>query len=120
MEFLFLAPIFGKYAKVAGYALIVLAAIALFFGAKAIYDHNVVSHYKDKVEASQAKADRAADQNAVQAEKYDVARQNQEADELIKVQDNAKNEQDRRLAFHRCLRLQQRARDNGLKPPACV
>jgi hypothetical protein len=119
--FAFLIPLVGaKFAKPVGYALIALAVALFFFGAKAIYDHNVVSHYKDKVEASQAKADRKADQNAAQAEKYDVSRQNQEADELIKVQDNAKNEQDRRLAFHRCLRLQQRARDNGLKPPACI
>jgi hypothetical protein len=120
MEFAFLAPIFGKFAKVAGYVLTILAVIGLFFGAKAIYDHNVISHYRDKVDASAGKADRKADQKAADQKDKDIARQNQEADELIKVQQNAKTETDRRIAFHRCLSLQQRARDNGLVPPSCV
>lgn len=106
--------------KVLGSIGLILAAVGLFFGAKAIYDHSVVSKHDAKIEASQAKADRAADQNASVAKEHDLNRQNQEADELIKVQENAKSTTDRRLAFHRCLRLQQHARENGLQPPRCV
>lgn len=99
---------------------LVIIAIGLFFGAKALYDHSIISAHDTKIEASAAKADRAADQKAAVQKEHDIVRQNQEADELIKVQQNAKTDQDRRLAFHRCLSLQQRARENGLQPPRCV
>lgn len=116
-----LAPTVGeKFAKPLAILLLALLAIGLFFGAKAIYDHNVVSGYKTKVEASAAKADRKADQQAADRKELDQARQNAEYNELVKVQENAQNETQRRLAFHRCLRLQQQARDNGLKSPSCI
>lgn len=127
LEFAFLAPLFGKFAKPAGYVLTALLAIGIFFGAKAIYDHSVISKHDAKIEASAAKADRAADQNAAAAETDNTARQNYEADQLIKAGNDApKNNPGvdpataRRLAFHKCLSLQQRARENGLKPPRCV
>lgn len=116
-----LGPVVGlKLARAAAWVVIVLGVIALFFGAKALYDHSIISNHDAKIEASAAKDDRKADQKAADQGAKDLARQNQEADELIKVQENAKSETDRRLAFHRCLSLQQRARANGLKPPRCV
>lgn len=126
-EFAFLAPLFGKFAKPAGYVLTALLAIAIFFGAKALYDHKIISNHDAKIDASAAKADRAADQNAAATETTNVARQNYEADQLTRAADDApKNNPGvdpataRRIAFHKCLGLQQRARANGLQPPRCV
>lgn len=116
-----IAPTFGeKAARPIAWLIIIAAAVALFFGLKACYDQSIVTKHDAKIEASAAKADRAADQKAAEQKEHDLARQNEEADQLIKVQANAKTEADRRLAFHRCLRLQQRARENGLVTPRCV
>lgn len=122
-----LAPVVGeKYAKAAAWALIIVAAIALFFGAKAIYDHSVISNHEAKVEASAAKADRKADQALEARKQADEDRRQYEADQLTEAVKNAPHapnadpRRERDIAFHKCLSLQQRARENGLQPPRCV
>lgn len=110
----------AKYAKIVAIVGAVVLALVFLFGLKACYDHSIIANHDAKTEASAAKADRKADTKASEQRDKDIARQNQEADQLMKVQQNAKTENDRRLAFHRCLSLQQRARANGLKPPTCV
>ena len=115
------APVVGeKFAKAAAFGSIAILILLALWGGKCAYDHGVISNYQNKVDASAAKADRKADDKAAQQKFNDVERQNEEADQLIKVQANAKNATERNLAFHRCLRLQQRARDNGLVTPKCV
>lgn len=123
----FFAPRLGeKYAKIAAYAVIVVLAVGLFFGAKKLYDLSVVRNHDAKIEASQAKADRAADQKAAVQKENDLNRQQYEQDQLTQAMDHAPHDPkindaaERRIAFHKCLSLQQRARANGLQPPACV
>jgi chorismate mutase len=100
--------------------------IGLFFGAKALYDHSIIKAHDAGIEASAAKADRAADTKAADQRVIDITRETQEEDQLKKAVDHAvkdpkiPDDVERNLAFHRCLRLQQAARANGLKPPACV
>lgn len=108
------------------YAGLIVLAIAAFFGAKALYDHSVISGHDAKVEASAAKADRKADEAATARAEADQQRRNYETDQLAKAVDNApkdpnvSDDLERRIAFHKCLGLQQRARENGLQPPRCV
>lgn len=113
-------------AKIASYALIVLAVIALLFGLKTCYDHQVVANHDAKIEASQAKADRKADELATEQKQADLNRSSYEAEQLKEAMDHAPKDPaiddalERRVAFHKCLGLQQRARANGLEPPRCV
>lgn len=115
-----------KAAKVVLLAALVGLVIALFFGAKAIYDHSIIANHDAKIEASAAKADRKADQKAADQKTIDEQRTAQEADQLQKAVDNAAHDPkvadavEQRHAFYRCLSLQQRARANSLKPPVCV
>jgi len=112
--------------KFAVIGIAVVLAIAAFFGAKALYDHSIVKAHDAKVEASAAKADRKADQKAADQAAKDLARRQYETDQLTEAMRNAAkdpkidDDRERALAFHRCLGLQQRARQNGLKPPRCV
>lgn len=105
---------------------IVLLAIGLFFGAKALYDHSIIDAHDTKVNLEAAKADRAADQAAAEQAAKDKVRLDFEQDQLEGAVKNAPkdpnvaDDTERRLAFHRCLRLQQRAAANGLEPPRCV
>jgi hypothetical protein len=108
-------------------ALVWIGGIILLIGAvAACYDHSIVSNHDAKIEASAAKADRKADQKSAEQAKIDEARSTQEANQLIEAMDNAPKDPkvddavERRIAFHKCLGLQQRARANGLKPPTCV
>lgn len=109
--------IFGAFAL-----LIVLA----MWGGKCAYDHSIIATHDAKVEASQAKADRKADEAATAREEAQRERRDYETDQLTKAVEHAPkdpaidDDRERALAFHRCLSLQQRARANGLKPPACV
>ncbi|MFL6728070.1 MAG: hypothetical protein ACJ8FS_16380 [Sphingomicrobium sp.] len=109
-----------KFAKPAIFGALGLLILLALWGGKCVYDHSIIAAHDAKIEASQAKADRKADNNLATHATADTARQNQEADQLTKVQQNAKTEHDRRIAFHKCLGLQQRARANGLQPPTCV
>lgn len=115
-----------KNARAYAWGVVLLAAALLLWGAKALYDHSIVSAHDAKIEASAAKADRKADQKAAEQAAKDAQRLDYETDQLIKAVDNApkdpnvSDDLERRLAYHRCLRLQQAARANSLKPPRCV
>lgn len=121
------APRIGeKYARFAAWAVVIVAAILFLWGAKALYDHTIISNHDAKQEASTAKADRAADQKASVQKEQDLSRQQYEDQQLTEAVNHAAKDPkiddttERRLAFHRCLGLQQRARANGLQPPRCV
>lgn len=103
---------------------VILMAVALLvtlaIGAKKLYDHNVIAKHDLAVEASQAKADRKADNKAAEQRDKDNARRSAETQELNDVIKATPDPVDRKRAFYRCVRLQQAARANGLQPPACV
>jgi hypothetical protein len=114
----------GVSKKLAGPLIILLGigfAVALFFGAKAIYDHNIIKTHDLKVEAQQAKDDRKADDAAAVKRRADDARAAQEEKELDNVLTKpASTAAQRRADFYRCISLQRAARANGLEPPTCV
>jgi hypothetical protein len=115
-----------KNARAYAWGIVIIAVILLALGLKACYDHSIIANHDTAVEASAAKADRKADQTAVVQEAKDNQRRDQETDQLMKAIQNAPkdpaipDDRERALAFHRCLRLQQEARQNGLQPPRCV
>ncbi len=115
-----------KNARAYSWALVIVAAVLLLWGAKALYDHSIIANHDNAIEASAAKADRKADEKAANQRVADDARRAQEQDQLVEAIKNAPkdpaidDDRERALAFHRCLSLQQRARANGLKPPTCV
>jgi len=110
----------AKFAKpflaIMGVALLAI----LFFGGKALYDHSVIAKHDAKVEASQAKADRKADNKAAEQRDKDNVRRTAETQELKDVQAHYSDPATRKREFYRCIRLQQAARANGSQPPACV
>lgn len=109
----------AKFAKPLIYGVLAILAVAAFFGAKAIYDHGVITKHDAKVEAATAKADLKANDHASEQRRADDSRITQEADQLKKVQTNAKTDHDRSLARFRCIRLQQSARAANREPPRC-
>lgn len=108
-----------KFAKAAVIAALFALVIAFFALGKCAYDKSIISRHEVKQEAATAKADRKADTHAAEQRRADDSRLTQEADQLKKVQDNAKTDTDRRLARHRCIRLQQAARRDSKLAPAC-
>jgi len=103
----------------------VLLILILGLG-KCAYDRSIIKAHDAQIEASAAKADRQADQKAAVQATKDQQRRDFETDQLTKAVQNAPkdpnipDDRERALAFHRCLRLQQAARQNGLQPPRCV
>lgn len=97
----------------------VIAVIGIFSVGKCAYDDSIIE--KDRLEqrADAAEADRKADEKAAEQRQEDTARLEQERRELERVMDNEVTDFDRRLAKHRCLRLQQSARAAGREPPSC-
>jgi threonine dehydrogenase-like Zn-dependent dehydrogenase len=107
---------FGKAAVIgAGIILLLIAA----FAAVKIHDHRVIATHDAKQDAATAKADRAADNHAAEQRRTDDARLTQETTELNRSTNNGQTDLDRRLAFQRCLRMQQSARAAKRQPPAC-
>lgn len=88
-------------------------------GVKCAYDRRLIDNHEARREAASAKADRKADAKAAVQRRADDARIAQEQVQLERVQANATSDMDRRLARHRCLRLQQAARRERRQPPAC-
>jgi hypothetical protein len=122
-----LAPRLGeRAARPVAWIIVIIGAILLLWGAKALYDASVIDKHEDKVEASAAKADRKADQIIAEQAERDLNRRQQEAEQLTEVMKRAAtdpqipDDRERAIAFHRCLSLQQAARENGSKPPRCV
>lgn len=109
-----------KGARAMAFAIIALAVLVALGTAKCLYDRAVISRHAAGQEAATAKADRKADAKAAEQRRADDARIVQESTQLEKVQANANTEMERRLARHRCLRLQQSARAEHRQPPTCV
>jgi hypothetical protein len=109
-----------RFARPLAFLLLAIAAAAAMGGAKCAYDAAVISRHEAKQEAATAKADRKADGKAAAQRQDDDRRLTQEEQQLEEVQKHAPTDLDRRLAFHRCLRLQQSARAEGREPPACA
>jgi uncharacterized protein HemX len=108
-----------RFAKAAGILGAVMLLIALLGLGKCAYDRSIIKAHTARQEASNARADRKADTRAAETRRSDDARLAQEQQQLERAQANAQNDTDRRLARHRCLRLQQAARAAGREPPAC-
>ena len=67
----------------------------------------------------QVKEDRRADQAAAAQRRKDDIRINQEASALERIAEIETTDMARRLARHRCIRMQQQARRDGGIAPAC-
>lgn len=115
-----------EMAKIVSFVLIGMLILVLLGVGKCAYDRSVIDEHEAKIEAETAREDRKADQNAADQRLEDQERRAQEQRELKEAVENAPDDPavddavERRLAFHRCLGLQQRARAAGLEPPACV
>jgi hypothetical protein len=113
----------GVSKKLAGPFIVLLGiaiVVALFLGAKALYDSNLIKTHDLKVEAQQSKDDRKADTTAAEQRRADDARVAREKEELDNVLTKpASTAAQRRADFYRCIELQRRARANGLEPPTC-
>jgi hypothetical protein len=105
---------------------IVLLALLILWGAKTAYDRSVVKEDDLEEEVEELRADAVADEAARKRELEAAERRAQEAQELKEAITHVPNDPnvddavERKLAFHRCLKLQQDARQNGSQPPACV
>lgn len=112
----------GVPAKAAKPVLAVIGALLLLgvlWGGKCAYDAHVISTHEAKQDAANAKADRQADAKAAEQRRVDDARITNEATELQRSTEHAQTDLDRRLAFQRCLRMQQAARASNSVVPSC-
>lgn len=120
-----LAGLFGKkpgdgLAKIIGIISAVVMVISILVVAKCAYDRSIISAYQDRQDATNAKADLKANENASTQRAEDTSRLGNEAQELERVNNaNPTDARARRVARQRCLRLQQDARAAGRQPPAC-
>jgi uncharacterized protein YfaS (alpha-2-macroglobulin family) len=119
ITFLIARGVPAKFARPLAIAALVMALLAAMGGLKCAYDRNLIRDHQAAQAAANARADRKADARAAETRRADDARLTQESTQLEKVQANAPNDTARRLARHRCLRLQQAARRDGKQPPAC-
>jgi hypothetical protein len=108
-----------KFAKAATIAALFVLAMSLLALGKCAYDRSIINTHEAKQEAATAKADRKADTAAAEQRRVDDSRLTTEAQELNRSTDHAQTDLDRRLAFQRCLRLQQAARAKHGVVPAC-
>jgi uncharacterized membrane protein YhiD involved in acid resistance len=101
-----------KFAKVAVVLTLVVVAVGLLFGAKALYDASVIDEHEAKIAKRAAPAtDKAASERAQDTIKQ--SQNEQEARDAIQAQpDQPIAPTSRALA---CKRL----RDNGINSPAC-
>jgi len=109
-----------RAARPVAYLLVAIVVAFVLGGAKCAYDASIISRHEARQEAATAKADRKADAHAAEQRRTDDTRLDQESTQLQKAQANATSDTDRRLARHRCLRLQQAARRERREPPACA
>lgn len=107
-----------RFAKAVTIGVLILLAVGLFFGAKALYDRSVIEDYTSGLGEKVAKEDRKADAKSAEERRVDDARLAAEDQEIKEAITNAgSNPYDRRTAYYECVRKQQAARRDG-KPPA--
>lgn len=115
-----------KNARALAWVGLIIAGLLLLWGMKAAYDAAVVDDYRTEVNLDASRKDHKADIKAAERAAADARRLDFEIDQLEKAVTNAPqdpnvaDDTERRLAYHRCLRLQQTARANGSEPPRCV
>jgi hypothetical protein len=110
----------GKLAKPLVYAGLFMLAVGAFFGAKAIYDRNIIRNHDLKQEAATAKADRKADTKAAEQRRADDARLTTETTEIKEAVNEARQTgADPRAAYYRCVSAQQSARRERKPPASC-
>ena len=119
IAFLLAKGVSERFARPLAYLAVAIALGGLLGLAKWGYDRSVIRKYEAPREAAIARADRKADAVVAITRRADDARLVQETTQLKKVEANAHTVTDRRLARHRCLRLQQAARRERRKPPTC-
>jgi hypothetical protein len=108
-----------RFAKAAAIGAAVIAAVLLLCGGVALYDHSIIAKHDATQELKQERTDRKADNRSAEQRRADDARLTQERRQLEEASNNGQTDTDRRIAFYRCLRLQQQARDSGRPLPAC-
>lgn len=108
-----------RVAKPVLIAVLIALALAGLGIAKCSYDRRVIAAHDAAANLAAEKAGRAADQKAADQRQQDTNRAATEAAQLDKVTTNAKSPDDARRAYYRCVRLQQAARANGERSPAC-
>ena len=108
-----------RFARPVAYAALALLLLAALGTALCAIRKDAIDDYSANQAAANAKADRKADAKVAEQRRVDDARITQESTQLEKVQANATSDTARRLARHRCLRLQQQARAEHKPPPGC-
>lgn len=107
-----------RFARPVGIGAVVIALLLALWALKSCYDARLIATHDAGQRAATAEADRKADTKAAEQRRADDARLSTETRELEKSRE-ADTDVDRRLARHRCLRLQQAARAERRQPPAC-
>lgn len=111
----------AKLAKPLLYALGALLLVGAIFAAVKLHDHRVIAQHEATQDASNAKADRKADNQAADQRVADNARQTNETQEINNVVSEAKRTgADPRAAYYHCVELQQAARAANRVVPACT
>jgi hypothetical protein len=114
------AGIPAKYAKVAVFVVLAIAAVAAFALLKSCYDNSIIDAHDNKREATIAKEDRKADATAAVERRADDARLTKESQEVKEAINEARSEgRDPRAAYYECIRLQQQARARNQPSPDC-
>jgi hypothetical protein len=109
-----------RFAKPAAWAIVIVGAGLILWGGWALLKSSIISTHETRRELRQSQADRTADTKVGEMRREDDTRLRQERQQLEGAADHATSDVDRRIAFHQCLELQQRARRERRQPPACV
>jgi uncharacterized protein YpuA (DUF1002 family) len=112
-----IGPKASKAIVIAG---LVLAALALFFIAKGLYDRSLIEGHTAEQRAEAAEADLKATEKAGEERRVDDSRLAAEGQQIKEAITNAGPSQaDRRRAYYDCVKLQQSARARGQPPADC-
>jgi heme exporter protein D len=111
----------AKLAKPLLYAVGALLLLLAVFAAVKLHDRRVIAQHQAQQDASNAKADRKADQQVAEQRRADDARQTNETQEINNAVSEAKRTgADPRAAYYHCVQLQQAARAAKRVVPACA
>lgn len=108
-----------RFVRPVAWGVTIIGAVLLLWGGWALVKSSIISTHETKRELKQERADRKADTKVGEMRRQDDARQRQERQELEGAVNHATSDTDRRIAFHECLELQQRARRERRQPPTC-
>lgn len=108
-------------ARLAAIAALAIGAIAVFMIARAMLREAIIDRHEAKAEAQLQRAGRAADAVSAEQRQRDASRLAEEARQLERTgkDGEAADLASDRRRYYRCIRLQQAAREDGERPPAC-